>query len=238
MFILLDYDGTLVPIREEPSLARIEPSRKRFIEELSRKLNVAIVTGRSEESFREVFGSVPDSLYLLTSHGGVIQKGNSTIYRFNANMPDLSPLKEELKRFKGVFVEEKHGGFALHFRKNPQAEEELREVFLEFTRRTNPQRIIFGKKVMEAIYGHFDKGKGITKLIEILGQGREELLYIGDDRTDLIAFDAVKKLGGKTIFVGDSAEGKQADRVLRSVEEVYDLLRSLEKVEDKDQVIL
>ena len=238
MFILLDYDGTLVPIREEPSLARIEPAKKKFIEDLSKRKKVAIVTGRSQESFREVFGRVPDSLYLLTSHGGVIQRGENILYKFSVRMPNLSPLEREIKRFKGVFIERKHGGFALHFRKNPQAEGELREIFLEFTRKTKPKRTKIEKKVMEAIYGNFDKGRGITKLLEICGRGEEGILYIGDDETDLIAFEAVKKLGGKTVFVGGTAGGKQADRVLPSVEEVYGLLLSLEKAEDEDEVIL
>ena len=95
MIILLDYDGTLTPIVSKPWEAKIDPERKRFIEELSKEHTVAIVTGRDIKSFKEVFGDIPSSLYVVTSHGARIYRDNDLVADFlEAKMPDLSELKE------------------------------------------------------------------------------------------------------------------------------------------------
>ena len=226
MFLFLDYDGTLVPIARDPEEAVIPEEKKSFLEEISLKVNLSIVTGRSLNSLEKVFGRVPESIYAVTSHGAVIHRDSKEIFRSKGSMPDLGSLREEIPTFNGVILEEKDLCFAIHYRKAPELAGKVREVFNEFIKKHPPVRTIEGKMVLEALYGDFDKGKGVEKVLSITGHGGDEIIYIGDDRTDLIAFEKVKDLGGKTVFVGDG-NNVHADLVLESVDEVYRYLQDL-----------
>ncbi len=235
MILLLDYDGTLVPIVCRPEEAKVEAKRKKFLEELSKKHKVAIVTGRSMESLREVFGEIPETLYVITSHGAKIFKGSTLIENFlGAKLPDLSPLKKKITSMKGILLEEKEGCFALHYRNFPGEEAEVRKLFEEFVRENPPVRVIEGKKVLEAVYERVDKGKAVENFLRLVGwDGKERVIYIGDDTTDLYALRKVKELGGIPVFVGRE-KPPEAEVLLHSVDDVYGFLSRLEElVNDK-----
>ena len=228
MIIFLDYDGTLVPIQEFPYLAKIDPERKEFLRELGRVHTVAVVTGRDKRSFSNVFGEVPPEIFLVTSHGAKIYRGEDLIANFlDGKVPDLGPLKEALKDLPGTFLEEKEGCFALHYRSFKGDEALVEEAFYRFVRDHPPLKVIRGKKVLEAVYGEFDKGKGVERFLKVTGwKGDEPVIYVGDDTTDMDAFRVVKKIGGRAYFVGERPP-PGVDGVLRDVEEVYRFLRSL-----------
>ncbi len=228
MILLLDYDGTLTPIVPDPNRAYIERERKEFLDRLSKEHTLAIVTGRDMKSFRSVFGKVPKSLYVITSHGAKLYKGERLLKElFPSKVPDLSPLREKVRKLEGVVLEEKEGCFALHFRNFKGDEEHIKKLFSEFIKDNPPAKVIEGKKVLEGVYGDFDKGKGVEEFLKFLGwEGEEGLLYIGDDTTDLYAMEKVRSLGGRTIFVG-TEKPLQADEVLPDVEAVYRFLESL-----------
>ena len=226
--VLLDYDGTLTPIHARPQEAKIDKNRKRFLEDLSRKHKLAIITGRDLNSFIAVFGSVPKTIYLITSHGAKIYKGESLIADFSGSkVPDLHELREKVKGMEGVFVEEKDGCFAIHFREYRGDENRVKEAFYEFVEKNPPSRTIEGKKILEALYGDFDKGRGVERFLGVVGwKGGEKLLYVGDDTTDLFALRRVRELGGRAVFVGEK-KPPEANELVRSVEDVYNLLRAL-----------
>ncbi|MDQ7081785.1 MAG: trehalose-phosphatase [Aquificota bacterium] len=229
MILLLDYDGTLTPIASDPAGAKIELQRKEFLTELSKRHTLAIITGRDIESLRKVFGDIPPTIYAVTSHGASAYKDSKLLKRFaTAELPDLSPLKERLFPIEGVIIEEKEGCFAVHYRRVGKKEEErVKEAFREFIEKYSPKKVIEGKKVLEAVYGGFDKGTAVKNFLELIGwDGREPVIYIGDDTTDRDALKAVRELGGIGIFVGER-KPPEADRLLKNVEEVYEFLRSL-----------
>ncbi len=233
MIIFLDYDGTLVPLREFPYLAKIDPKRKEFLRKLAKKHKVAIVTGRDKRSFSQVFGEVPPELYLITSHGARIYKGEKLVADFlKGKTPDLGPLKEKLRELPGTFLEEKEGCFALHYRSFEGDESKVKEVFCSFIKENPPLRVIEGKKVLEALYGDFDKGKGVERFLKFLNWDRkEEVIYIGDDTTDLDAVRTVRELGGRAYFVG--RELPEAEGFFRDVDEVYRFLETLQEAVDQ-----
>ncbi len=134
---------------------------------------------------------------------------------------------EKIKDMKGVFVEKKEGCFALHYRGYRGDEEEVRKVFRDFVVKHPPRKVIEGKKVLEALYTDQDKGRAVADFLRLTGwNGREPVIYIGDDVTDLYAFRKVKELGGTALFVGEE-KPPEADGVLRDVQEVYSFLRKL-----------
>ncbi len=228
MILLLDYDGTLVPIVEHPDRAKIGRQEKKLLIKLSEKHTVAIVTGRDIESFRRVFGKIPDSIYVISSHGSKVFRNEALVKEFSSGkIPDLGELMEKIKDMKGVFVEKKEGCFALHYRGYRGDEEEVRKVFRDFVVKHPPRKVIEGKKVLEALYTDQDKGRAVEDFLRLTGwNGREPVIYIGDDVTDLYAFRKVKELGGTALFVGEE-KPPEADRALRNVQEVYSFLRKL-----------
>ncbi len=228
MILLLDYDGTLVPIVEHPDRAKIGREGKKLLMKLSEKHTVAIVTGRDIESFRRVFGKIPDSIYVISSHGSKVFRNEALVKEFSSGkIPDLGELMEKIKDMKGVFVEKKEGCFALHYRGYRGDEEEVRKVFRDFVVKHPPRKVIEGKKVLEALYTDQDKGRAVADFLRLTGwNGREPVIYIGDDVTDLYAFRKVKELGGTALFVGEE-KPPEADGVLRDVQEVYSFLRKL-----------
>ena len=58
LLFLLDYDGTLTPIRESASLADLSKENKDLLNKLSKKPNcsVAIISGRSLEDIKNTVG--------------------------------------------------------------------------------------------------------------------------------------------------------------------------------------
>ena len=228
MILLLDYDGTLVPIVEHPDRAKIGREEKKLLIKLSEQHTVAIVTGRDIESFRRVFGKIPDSIYVISSHGTKVFRNEALVKEFSSGkIPDLGELMEKIKDMKGVFVEKKEGCFALHYRGYRGDEEEVRKVFRDFVVKHPPRKVIEGKKVLEALYTDQDKGRAVADFLRLTGwNGREPVIYIGDDVTDLYAFRKVKELGGTALFVGEE-KPPEADGVLRDVQEVYSFLRKL-----------
>ena len=56
--LLLDYDGTLAPIRSHPDLATIPEETKKVLERLARhpEVFVAIVSGRSVKNVKDMVG--------------------------------------------------------------------------------------------------------------------------------------------------------------------------------------
>jgi len=221
MILLLDYDGTLVPIAERPELAKIDERTKGIIEILSEKCKVAIVTGRDYESFRRVFGNIKDTIYLVTSHGAEIYKDSVKIFEdIIDNIPPLEDLKKCISSLNGIDIEEKKGGFALHYRRFRGDEENIRKIFYEFVSKYPPRKIIEGKKIFEAIYSQADKGKGIKNLFNITGWNPEDAIYIGDDTTDFDAFKVIRSLGGKAYYVGNSKPPEEIDGIFKNPQEV------------------
>jgi len=229
MILLLDYDGTLVPIVEHPDRAAIGREEKKLLTKLSKKHTLALVTGRDIESFKRVFGEIPDSIYVISSHGSRIFRNETLIKEFSAEkLPDLGELKEKIKDMEGVFIEKKEGCFALHYRGYRGDEEAVRRVFRDFVKKHPPRKVIEGKKVLEALYTDQDKGRAVANFLRLLNwDGREPVIYIGDDVTDLYAFRKVKELGGTALFVGEE-KPPEADGILRNVQEVYSFLKNFD----------
>ncbi|WP_457600854.1 trehalose-phosphatase [Hydrogenivirga sp.] len=231
MIILLDYDGTLTPIVSEPEEAKLGKNRKEFLRELSKKHKVAIITGRSMESFRKVFGKVPETIYVITSHGARIYRDERLLRVFETSkLPDLTPLKEKIENEEGLLLEEKEGCFAIHYRNFKGDEAKVRRLFEDFVSKNPPKKVLEGKKVLEAVYTGADKGKAVENFLKLIGwDGREKVVYIGDDTTDLFALRKVRELGGIPVFVGDRRP-PEADILLKDVDDVYEFLSGLEEL--------
>jgi trehalose 6-phosphate phosphatase len=212
--LLLDFDGTLLPIRKNPEQCYLSPDTRRLLESILRsgKATVMILSGRSLSDLRKRL-SVRGAFY-AGSHG--IEISGPDIRFVHQSAPLAKPainrilqnLKEELGSYEGVRIEEKPYSFALHYRN--VAKEIIPLVRKSFYRmiKNNPVHrryftILRGKKVLELLpSGFWNKGDAA---LYIMGRLNENYLPIcvGDDTTDEALFRTFYGTG-ITIRVGYS----------------------------------
>ena len=65
--VLFDIDGTLAPIVERPDEARLPDAVQDGLAELSRRYDIAVITGRSVEDARRMLSFTPR--YVVGNHG-------------------------------------------------------------------------------------------------------------------------------------------------------------------------
>ena len=233
LLVLLDYDGTLVGLRDRPELARLSAKRRRLLEALGRTVVVAVVTGRGLAEIQGLVG-IPFLAY-IGNHGLEIAYGNRIWVHPGAEkarhilVSVLKRIRSRAAGLKGVIVEDKGLTAGIHYRLfEPAGVGRLKEIVQEeINRRGVALRATFGKKVIEIRPGlDWDKGLGVLEFRRWLGPAADRrLIYIGDDRTDEDAFRALRGIG-TTVLVGAAAESAAEFR-LPGVNRVWSLLGEL-----------
>lgn len=239
VLLLLDYDGTLVPIAQRPKLALL-PENSRFALTQLRdhpRVILGIISGRSLAEIKRLVGL--DGIIYVGNHGleRDLLVGPYVMPATKAFLPKLVEVKDILSRhlpnFPGSLLEDKGLVLSLHYRnlapdKVPALKKVLEEVVAAYGRELE---ITGGKKVWE-IRPRIacNKGSAILTILETLSRFEPNLLsiYMGDDRTDEDAF-AVLADKGITIRVGDGSSSTQAQFFLTDPEEALDFLRLIYK---------
>ena len=233
--IFLDYDGTLTPIVARPELAVMSPEMRDAVIRLSKRCDLAIVSGRDRPDVEALVQI--DSLVYAGSHGFDIRgpSGLEIQSEFGAEYrPALAEVKaklaERLAGVEGAILEPKRVSLAAHYRLVKPEEQEYFDRSVDEVLADYPQlKKKFGKKVYE-IQPQLDwhKGKAVLWLLEALKLDREDVLpmYIGDDITDE---DAFRALVGKGIGVmaGDADHETTGTYSLADVPEVGRFLEFL-----------
>lgn len=243
VLLFLDYDGTLVPICKEPSLAKLSLEEKRVLRTLSRIpwLSVGIISGRSLKEVRKLVGI--NGLFYAGNHGFEIlfSEGiwvHPEIKSFGFKLKRVtSELKRSIKGINGILVEDKRITVSVHYRnligKSPGSILKIVSKVLE------PYPEIFtitrGKKVYEVRpHINWDKGKAVVKISQLLDlKNRPLKIYVGDDQTDEDAFRVLEN-GDISIRVGYKKGSKAryfckgSGEILRFLEEIA-LLRNSKK---------
>lgn len=194
--ILLDYDGTLVPIADTPEKA--EPDEKLFqiLASLKTRNTVVILSGRNKQTLENWLA--PLELAMAAEHGAWIkEKGKE----WKPVEPMITEWKQSIRpviemyvdRTPGSFIEEKDFSLVWHYRKCNQEladvrAKELKDILLSLTANLNIG-FIEGKKVIEVKDTNINKGKAARKWI---AEGNWDfILAIGDDCTDEDMFHAL-----------------------------------------------
>jgi trehalose 6-phosphate synthase/phosphatase len=196
--LFLDYDGTLVPIREAPRLARPDPELFELLGGLAADPGnqVVIVSGRSRKDLEDWLGHLP--LTLIAEHG-IWLRGKDADWRPLKIIS--SEWKERVRpilqlyvdRLPGALLEEKEFSLAWHFRRaDPEQAfvraRELLDDLADYTRNIDVQ-VLEGDKVLEIRRTNVTKG---TAALEWLAINEPDfVLAIGDDRTDEDLFHAL-----------------------------------------------
>ncbi len=225
--LLLDFDGTLAPLRSRPEDVRM-PNATR--EELARlaghpRVRAFIISGRRLPDVRRKVGL--RGVTYLGLHGWETRSrrpGSIALHRF------MERLRREVEsRFadmEAVWVEDKYVGFVVHCRYAPPRERLAARAALDQALAPVQWkvRVLSGKNVWEVLPVEVQgKGAAVKRLLEGLGPGALPL-YIGDDLSDEAAFEALP--GGVTVRVGKPVRTR-ARYWLRDPEEVREFLERL-----------
>ncbi|MDB6067595.1 MAG: UDP-forming alpha,alpha-trehalose-phosphate synthase [Pedosphaera sp.] len=206
--LLLDYDGTLVPLADHPRMARPDGELTDLLATLSGDPanEVLIVSGRSRSELEAWLGRLPVSL--VAEHGMWLRRKNEQWRILNAVTTEWKEgvrpiLQLYVDRLPGALLEEKEFSLAWHYRRaDPeQAEQrahELLDDLASYTRNIDVQ-VLEGNKVIEIRNTGATKG---TAALDWIGNGTPDfILGIGDDETDEDLFRALPE-GAYSVRVG------------------------------------
>lgn len=192
--LLFDIDGVLAEITDDPADTVISPEVQQLLAAAAdRFAGVGIVTGRSLEKAREMVGI--DALPIAAAHGMHMHFPDGTHWVdpvATAARPQLD-LAVQMARTVGWRFEDKVYTIALHFRHIADPERTEQQMRSQISTVLDPRVTeITGAKLAIEIrpVGASTKGTAVQRLCERHEQ-LEQVVYVGDDLTDLDAFEAL-----------------------------------------------
>ncbi len=209
--LLLDYDGTLVPIARSPELAAPDAEVLALLADLADApgIELDLVSGRPHSTLDAWFGHLPVSLW--AEHGFWHRPVSNGRWQAAA---DLAPTW--IERVKPIFdqfaaatpgaqVETKSASIAWHFRRaqrefGARQAHELR-MLLGDALSNQPLEVIEGRKVIEVRCRGVNKAL-VAHRVRAEADGNRFIAAIGDDRTDEDLFRALPA-SSATVVVGD-----------------------------------
>ncbi len=237
--LLLDIDGTLLDIAENPDEVIVPAELHAVLARLQRGFGgaVALISGRSLSTIDHLFPHL--ALFVVGCHGAEVrlsldarteESPNESMRSLYAE--PLSPnLRARLKRLgeahPGVIVEDKIFSVALHYRSAPAEGPALRARAHEICAEAAGEGIglLEGKGVVEVKPVGIDKGRALRTLLGTTPFRGRRPVFIGDDVTDEAAFAALGEFSGIGISVGRPMAG--ADHMLAGPGEVRTWLAAL-----------
>ncbi len=206
--VLLDYDGTLVPITSTPQRAKPDDDVLRLMKELSGTPGnkVVLISGRDRKTLDEWLGGL--NIDMIAGHGAWFKlngkEWKSIEHMDTSWIDEIRPVLEQyVDRTSGSFIEEKDFSLVWHYRNaNPQlASIRVAELKDDLTRllANLDVGILEGNKVVEIKNESINKGRASMRFVK--GKRWDFIMAIGDDRTDEDVFRALPRKAN-TIKVG------------------------------------
>ena len=189
--LLLDYDGTLVPIVARPELAAPDDELLELLARLtgSGKNIVYVISGRGKGSLEDWLGGT--GVGIIAEHGAWLREPGG---EFHLTRALSAAWKEEVgailrlfaAQVSGSLLEEKEFSLAWHYRNaDPElGSQRAKELVMELTQFTAnlDLQILEGKKVVEVRSAGVNKGVAAADLVQRLEP--DFTLAVGDDHTD------------------------------------------------------
>jgi trehalose-phosphatase len=235
IFLLSDFDGTLVPLQRRPSDVRMPPLLRHLLRRLAEgRVRIGIISGRALEDIQKKVGI--DGIWYSGSHGYSIRgpKGQTLCLvapEIKLQMKAVwRSLNWRLRSAPGLKIEPKDETVAVHYRLATRRERTRAYKALCNVLSTRKHlRLMQGKKVWEVLpAGTVDKWKAVRVILdcEDFHSRKDLLIYLGDDVTDEAVF---RKARGLSVAVGHDRRTAAAF-CLDSPLEVSEFLRRIGEI--------
>jgi trehalose 6-phosphate synthase/phosphatase len=187
--LLLDFDGTLAPIVNDPALASPSVSLKKWLQKLAETSDVVVISGRNRLFLEQTFADIP--VHLVAEHGAFLKKPEQLWERLDTSTDNWieavnTVMKPFVERFDGSFVEQKETATVWHYRKvaDDGVEGQAVELATQLRRGSYdiPLTVIQGSKVVEVKAAQHSKGTVAQSIFE--QKPYDFIVSIGDDTTD------------------------------------------------------
>jgi trehalose 6-phosphate phosphatase len=240
--LMLDYDGTLAPFREDPAQAVPYPGIAQVLEDIVRngKTRVAIISGRNPYEVIPLLNISPrPEIWGLQGLQRLNPDGTTQLGPLNpATVAELAAAEDWL-RYQHLehTAEFKTGSIAVHWRGMDQCEvEAMRGRVLmgwaPLAKYTRLDLLEFDGG-LEIRAHQSDKGVAVRTILNEVDDDTP-IVYLGDDTTDEKAFEAVNGRG-LSVLVHTRRRRTAAQAWLKGADEVLDLLqRWLHACDDED----
>lgn len=204
--LLLDYDGTLAPIVDDPARAVPHPDVPALLPRLVARHPTVVVTGRDLATLGRLLGATPDGLRAVGLHGAEWGRPGAALAdeaeAHEADPDVVARLRAAVPALPGVFVESKGALFAVHYRQAPDRAAAERAVEAWAAAVPPVFDVIRGKCVAELRPPGVSKGAAVRRLAA--EHPDRTPVYVGDDVTDEEAFAALENVpGAVAVKVGD-----------------------------------
>jgi len=206
--LFFDIDGTLSAIAPTPESATLLPDVAELLEQLRTRFDVvALVSGRAADDARRMVG-LPGVLY-IGNHGLERIEGDAATVQV---LPEAEPYVEAVNttlddldatlaaRFPGVHIERKGVTGSIHVRNAPDPDAAEESIARSLTTIAVPRGLLVtrGRRIVE-VRPPVAVDKGVAVAGVLRERGLRGALYLGDDRTDLDAFRALRQLADEGV---------------------------------------
>lgn len=244
IFLFLDYDGTISPIVEYPDKAYIPENIRETLKRLvsDSGLRIGIISGRSLKDIKNRV-DIPGIIY-SGNHGLEIARPG---FQYEYEVPNLyhqtledikKELREALKDFEGVILEDKGLTLSIHYRLADVGIVPDLHAILGRYYGSKVVNLREEKKTFEIVpLLAWNKGNAVLSILNDCTHifGKELFpIYLGDTLTDEHAFIALNDTG-LTIRVGYYAHSS-AQYYLNDVADVNEFLNRLAERNDPHRV--
>ncbi|WP_426197007.1 trehalose-phosphatase [Massilia sp. DWR3-1-1] len=202
--LFLDFDGTLVELAERPEQVRVAAPLLDLLARLQVLLGgkLALISGRPVAQIDAML--FPLRLPVAGVHGLERRDADGRLHQ--AAIPDMRSVLAAAQALAVIhpdlWVEQKYGALALHYRQAPQLGPLCDSSMAEAVRHCPGTVLLKGKMVAEIKPAGVDKGTAIRAFLDEAPFAGHLALFVGDDLTDEAGFDMVQRAGGVGIKVG------------------------------------
>jgi len=209
--LFLDVDGTLLEIAATPDRVRVPSSLRNTLQITFEREEgaFALLSGRSLNDLDELFS--PCVFPASGKHGLEVRVPSGAVIRpeFDSSVLDRARgwLGLLQKENRGLLLEDKVVALAMHCRLAPKLAPEIEMVMNEMAAELGEAFIVRpGKCVFELMPRGFDERTAIQLLMKEREFAGRTPVFVGDDPTDEVGFQAVNEMGGHSIRVGKLEE--------------------------------
>ncbi|UYL09630.1 bifunctional alpha,alpha-trehalose-phosphate synthase (UDP-forming)/trehalose-phosphatase [Bdellovibrio sp. SKB1291214] len=201
--LILDYDGTLVPLTKRPEDAVLSSEMRNLIARLNEEVEVIIISGRPRVFLDEQFADIP--ITLVAEHGAFYRlAGQKWQSRLSLDVDAWYGEAEQMMnaycdRVPFSWIEKKEACLVWHYRQSPASFAEYQakklDEELQVGLGNEPVSVMMGSKIVEAKAVECNKGSFLRWLMQSSYQDNSYYICLGDDRTDEDMFRVVDGKG-------------------------------------------